>query len=91
MSVKLIAIRMNSVCMYTSPMTTNLFQNEILLDWRWFHEGEVLQVALELCQVRDLTQQRLCQVATKLYLGGEGRYVSTSLCTLYTAILPQDS
>ena len=45
---------------------SHLLQDEILLDWRWFHKGEMLQVALELSQVRDLTQQRLCQIATQL-------------------------
>ena len=34
---------------------TDLFKNEVFLDWRRFHEGEVLKVPLQLSQVRDLT------------------------------------
>ena len=46
--------------------TTNLFQDELALGRGRVHEGEVLEVALEVGKVRDLLQQRLREVGTQL-------------------------
>lgn len=44
----------------------HLLQKDVPFSMRWLHEGQLLEVPLHVCQLRNLLQKRLAQVCAEL-------------------------